>query len=338
MRRRDYLTHAFIDAKVIELRHQSGEQWASGVFDDAVLLRHTIRDLASVGNLYITLNVPDGVEVTNAMTGRALRNEDIKAIVRIPFDFDPVRPAGTASTEGELASARRQRDRLVSMLTALGWPLPAVATSGNGAHALYRCRLPNSNEVAEMLAKLYRGLKQEFSTEEVLFDASVRNAARIWRLYGTVNRKGTPTADRPHRMATVAIPNRWDGVAPKAIEMLAAKYARRPAPAEPRSNVVFLGAGDFATLDVIGWFTAHGLYKRPLAEGKHSVYCPWRDEHTTPSTATSTDTVIWPAEGGRWPTFHCSHAHCEGRGLAEVMRLWRDADAYCARPYQRRAA
>jgi hypothetical protein len=106
----------------------------------------------------------------------------------------------------------------------------------------------------------------------------------------------------------------------------------------PDSNVSGTGRGDLATLDVCAWFAAHGLLKRGLGGGKHAVVCPWLDEHSTPDAPYGTDTVVWDAESGNWPTFHCSHAHCEGRKIVHVMRLWGDADRHCARPWRRAPA
>ena len=48
------------------------------------------------------------------------------------------------------------------------------------------------------------------------------------------------------------------------------------------------------------------------------------------------DTVIFDASrSDLFPPFHCSHAHCDGRGILEVMALWGDADRFCARAYSR---
>ena len=52
--------------------------------------------------------------------------------------------------------------------------------------------------------------------------------------------------------------------------------------------------------------------------------------------AGDTGTVAWPATDGGWPTFHCSHDHCQGRRLLDVMQVWGDADAFCARAWEGR--
>lgn len=336
----DYLEHALRDCGRVELRHQSATGWVSGIFDDLHALRSAVAGLSLSGNCYTTLNAPRLMPAMNDMGAQALRDADIAYLVRLPFDFDPVRPAGTASTDPELAAAVAQRNSLVQALGAMGWPMPATAVSGNGAHAVYRWRVPVTPEFKEMLAAMYRGMADEFSTELVHFDPTVRNPARIWRLYGTINRKGTPTPDRPHRLAAVAIPDRWRAVAPQQVERLASAYARRapaPAPAARAGGPRLAGRGDFATLDVRGWFAAHNAYRRPLGGGKHAVQCPWVAEHSTESGPMDTSTVAWDAAGGAWPSFHCSHAHCDGRTVRDVLTLWGDADNHCAGEWKRAA-
>lgn len=336
-----YLAHAMHDARAIELRHLDGERIACGVFTDPDCLRQEIGSRAGRGNLYITLNRPrSSVRADNAMRRSGLHDTDIERIVRLPFDFDPVRPKGSSSTADELAAAVAQRDRFVAAQHALGWPMPALAVSGNGAHAVYRCLLPNGDRTRQALRTIYTALKREFSTDEVLFDSTVHNPSRIWRLYGTMNRKGTPTPERPHRVARIVMPHKWLAVAPDQVYRLAEFYARsreRPAPGDRGQHATVSGAGDYRTLDAVAWFGAHSAYRRELGSGKHAVKCPWDSEHSTVDPEHSTAAVIWAADGG-WPTFHCSHAHCEGRSISDVMALWGDADRFCAREFRRAAA
>lgn len=97
------------------------------------------------------------------------------------------------------------------------------------------------------------------------------------------------------------------------------------------------GEGDYATLDAVAWFEHHGAYGKPLSGTKHAVECPWIGEHTQPSRAEDSDTVIWEGGAGRWPTFFCAHAHCLDRGIREVLAYWSDADAFCSAVFQRAA-
>lgn len=333
-----WLERLLHDAVVVELRHEDGGQWRSGTFSRLAPLMVTAAKLSSCGNLYTSLNRPS-IAATNAMTGRALRDADMAVRVRLPFDFDPLRPTGLPSTDFELEAAAGSARRLRAALSGLGWPSPATGMSGNGAHLVYRCQIPCTAELAELLGIVYAGLHADFDDPRVTFDRTVRNAARVWRLYGYPNRKGEETLGRPHRVAHVEIPAHWEPVSMRQIEHLARSYARRTEPAAadrrpPRPAVN--GAGALATLDVVAWFTAHGGYRRQVGPDKHAVDCPFAGEHSTPSHPMASDTVVWTARGALWPSFHCSHAHCAGRGIRDVLALWGDADRFCARPWQRR--
>lgn len=334
-----YLERALLDSRVIEVRAAGVGHWVSGLFDDLGKLARAVGALDDC-NVYGTLNRPRaGLPVLNRFGGAALTDSDIELITRLPLDFDPNRQADSPSTDAEVDAACRARDIVVAALSAVGWPTPAIGWSGNGAHALYRCRIPPSREWRTTAAALYTGLRDQFRDQfrdlGVSFDTTVRNPSRIWRLYGTANRKGVATADRPHRIAQVRVPTTWGQVTQDQVERLAATLKPAPAPRRQASSMTQTrpsGAGDYSTLDAVAWFTAHGAYRRPLDNGKHAVICPWGDQHTT-SSATGTDTVIWERGAGGWPTFHCSHAHCDGRRLCDVMTLWGDADAYCARAW-----
>ena len=338
----DWIDHLFADARVVELRHAVDGRWTCGTFDDAGLLRAEVERRGGTAELYTTINAPAATGAANAMRGQPLRDVDIGHHVRLPFDFDPVRPADCASTKAELGAAVAARDRLVIALSALGWPAPAVAISGNGAHAVYRCRFRVSPESREVLTVLYRGLGSDFGADSVRFDTAVRNPARVWRLYSTTNRKGKPTADRPHRLAAVRIPQQWRPVGLRDVEALANRYARRqrpaPSPAESASVRLPPGDGDYRSLDVVDWFAGRSLYRRPLGNGMHAVRCPWDHEHSTVDDEHSTATVIWEAHGHCWPNFRCLHAHCDGRGIRDVLAALGDADRYCARTFERGAA
>jgi hypothetical protein len=338
------VTHDWLDCllranRVIELRHQRGDRWHSGLFDDPGPLRRVIRELQDAGNLYTTIARPRPcITATNAMNAQALRDADMGLRTLLPFDFDPVRPTGVASTDAELQAALHVRNRFAATLLGQGWPAGAMACSGNGAHLVYRVHMPVTAEASEMLAVLYRGLEADFSTELVTFDPTVRNPARIWRLYGSRNSKGTATPDRPHRIAQVGIPARWEPVSPRMVAALAESYARRVREHQPTMHHTHMrieGVGDYSTLNAVDWFASHGAYGRELSGGKHAVRCPWADQHSSEPTPHDTSTVIWETTGSNWPTFHCSHKHCEVRDIRDVLALWGDADRFCSRAWRK---
>lgn len=312
---RRYLAAAFRDCGRMELRRllPTGAV-ESAVFDNAEAL---LAAAQGPGNWYVTLNRPRPDAVG------PFRDADIERIVRLPFDFDPERPKGTNSTAEELAFAERTALNIGTLLRSFGWPSPARGMSGNGHHLLYRCSLPNDDTTRASLRRLYSALHERCT----LCDPTVRNPSRIFRLYGTVNRKGPDTPARPQRRATVWVPDRWDVVRPETLTRAVDALAPLAKPrAVTRSSVPF-GRGDYRTLDAVAMFQAHGKYRRDLGSGKHAVVCPWIEEHTTHGF---TDTVLWERGDSGWPTFHCSHAHCHDRKLLDVLRLFGDADRYCA--------
>ncbi|EIC23284.1 hypothetical protein [Thiorhodovibrio frisius] len=337
----DYLSRLLTDNGAVEIRHQADGRWRSGWFDAIEPMVREIQRLGSRGNLYTSLNAPKPRRCPNAMAGDPVRNDDIGWLTRIPFDFDPVRPVGVCSTQTELDSALQRRDALVAMLRKSGWPRPLVACSGNGAHAQFRCRLPSSAETAEQFRAIYTGLALEFGDDEVGFDKTVRNPGRIFRLYGTCNRKGPHTAERPHRLATCDIPRPWSQVNHRLIDRLANRFARSQTPAQtplnrPESRPRVSGHGDYATLDVVALTRSHGLYRHELGSGTHAIVCPWESEHSTPRGRS--DTVIFENGPGKWPGFHCHHGHCQGRSIRDLIEVLGDADAFCSAPWTGRAS
>ncbi len=329
---KDYLDLALRDAGVIELRHHDGQFWRTGWFDNTDALLDAANERAELGNLYTSINAPKPRVVSNEMTGSPVTDKDIGWYVRLVMDFDPERPTGTPSSEIELNAACESRDRFVSAMRALDWPIPLHAKSGNGYHAMFRTRLPANAEVKEQLRVIYSGLHGDFNTPEVSFDRTVRNPGRIIRLYGSVNRKGNASPERPHRQSTVWIPREWRQVTQWQIDRLANAYAKavetryQPISRERQS---IGGKGDYTSLDVVSWFQAHGLYLRPLEDNKHAVVCPWQSDHTTASPQHGGDTIVYSANAD-WPGFYCHHSHCEGRNIRSVISLFGDADQYCS--------
>ena len=62
-----------------------------------------------------------------------------------------------------------------------------------------------------------------------------------------------------------------------------------------------------------------GFYKAPLGEGKHSVICPWVQEHTGETdggTAYFEPDDLWPIGG-----IKCLHGHCADRHVRDLLRV-----------------
>jgi len=119
----------------------------------------------------------------------------------LPIDLDPVRASGISSTDEEHESAKQRAVQIRDALHSEGWPRPILGDSGNGAHLLYRIDLPASDN--KLVKRCLEAIALRFDDDKVKVDQAVFNPARIWKLYGTVSRKGDSVPDRPHRLARI---------------------------------------------------------------------------------------------------------------------------------------
>ncbi len=182
----------------------------AGWFDDLDQLAAAAVQLEDrrAGGIYITLNV-----VSPALLARAYNrldehpqattgDADILRRVWLPLDFDPVRPSGVSATDAELEAAKARAADAVAWLELEIHEKPEIwAFSGNGYHVLYRVDLPNNEAATNAVKGIIDATAGRFSDEAVSVDRTVFNAARIWKLYGTLARKGdaVPAIGRVHR-------------------------------------------------------------------------------------------------------------------------------------------
>ena len=206
----------------IKLFFQPGEVWelripkagragtVSGYFNDPeAFAKAVLKYSGKVPGVYFTLNPVNPAllaRASNKVIERAtLTTSDHDIICRrwLPIDIDPVRPAGISSSDAEHSLALERAKAIREHLRKQDWPEPLFADSGNGAHLLYKIDLPNDDESRELVKSTLGALDFLFSDEKAKIDISVYNAARIWKVYGTLSCKGENTASRPHRAARV---------------------------------------------------------------------------------------------------------------------------------------
>ncbi len=72
--------------------------------------------------------------------------------------------------------------------------------------------------------------------------------------------------------------------------------------------------------DVLSALRARGLHKRELGAGKHSISCPWVEEHTDEIDG---GTVFYEPshENDGAGGFKCQHAHCGSRHVGDLFRF-----------------
>lgn len=181
----------------------------AGYFDNPASMVAAIREVDArhaPAGIYCVLN-----PVVPTLLGRAYnrlreRSEhttaDNNIIQRrwLPVDLDPVRPAGISASDEEHEAAL-MRARTIAADMAAEWGRPIVADSGNGAHLLYPIDLPNDEESLRIVTGALAMLDKRYSDTTVKVDVTCANAARIWKVYGTVARKGDSIPGRPHRVS-----------------------------------------------------------------------------------------------------------------------------------------
>lgn len=219
----------FRPGEVFEVRalEATTKQWntrphtEAGYFDLEHLpdLLRSLDTLTAYKGIYVTLN-----PLTPAVLGRAryvfkhdkligAKDEEVLCRRWLPIDCDAKRVSGVPSSEDEhahaLAKARDIRDGFASM----GWPDSIFIDSGNGAQLLYR--LPDLPLGSDLVKRTLEAL-QPCSDDHVEIDQTVFNPARIWRLPGTLNRKGDPCPEqlRHHRPSRVLVLPAADVVVP----------------------------------------------------------------------------------------------------------------------------
>lgn len=120
----------------------------------------------------------------------------------LPVDLDPVRPSGISASEEEHAAAI-ERARIIADDMAKEWDWPMIGDSGNGAHLLYEIDLANDQESLKFITGALAELNRRYSDDVVKVDLTSANAARVWKAYGTVARKGDSIPGRPHRLSRI---------------------------------------------------------------------------------------------------------------------------------------
>jgi len=273
---------------VVEVRAIADGAIHSGYFDDRAALVRAVEALdadPSVAGVYVTLNTVNPTllarranRIRMRLTRRDATTSDADILRRrwLPIDIDPKRPAGVSSTDGEHRAALDAAERVAAYLSEQGFPEPLRADSGNGAHLLYRIDLPNDEPSAALVKGVLSALDALFSNDAVSVDTANHNAARIWKLYGTVSRKGDSTPERPHRRSRlISAPEEMAAVPPLRLGAVAGVIPREEA--MPRRQKT-------AGFDLGAWLSGHGIAVRaekPWQGGRLFVLeeCPFSSAH-----------------------------------------------------------
>jgi hypothetical protein len=314
------------ELRIPETRYKT----VSGYFDDfEKLAEAAVQWSGQAAGVYFLPNV-----VKPALLARAANqlktyakyttsDADIETRRWLFLDFDPVRPAGISSTEDEHQRALTRMQECYDWLMSLGFPSTALvcADSGNGGHILVSLDLPNDADSLALIKRCLAAVALRFSDDQVAVDLTVFNAARVWKLYGTLAGKGDSTAERPHRIAKILeAPATVTPVSRKLLEQLA---ALAPEETKTHARQTYNGQGVFDPLrwiaercpDVLG----------PYSWGSNQKWifpvCPWNPDHTNKAAY-----IVQFANGAL--AAGCHHNGCHGKDWHALRDLvepgWRE--------------
>lgn len=158
---------------------------------------------------------PVNKQATNVVvptkTGAGASDTDIAQRRWLLVDIDPVRPTDTSATREESNEAWNVAMVCYQVLHDAGIRAPLIGFSGNGWHLNYPIDMPNDDASRILIQSLLSGLNNRIGNEKAKVDLKTFNASRIWKLYGTVARKGEETEDRQHRESYI-VTRQLDGI------------------------------------------------------------------------------------------------------------------------------
>ena len=322
------LSFFFTSGDIIELRALGKTKGVvqSGYYKDLKKFEDTIGILDKTGEhkgIYFVLNKinpalyarrPDSLSTPK--DGIATTSDaDIERRRWLPIDFDPKRPSDISSTDEEHEAAIERAKEVRDHLRSLGWPDPVLADSGNGAHLLYAIDLPNNESASESVELVLKALNAIFSDEKIEIDTANFNAARIWKAYGTITRKGGNIPERPwRRSALLEIPAEIRAVPEELLAGIG--WGFRQKEQEERYE------RPLGKIDLEQWLASHGIdiLRSKLAKGGGGrIYvlekCPWDSSHV--------DRSAWAIQFNSGAiAAGCKHKSCINKGWRDLRELY----------------
>jgi hypothetical protein len=309
--------------EVLELRIPKAGRYKtiSGYFNESSALADAVVGLADepFAGIYFTINPVKPDLLARASNRYAKYAEtttsdaDIIALHWLPVDLDAKRPAGISSTDAEhdaaISKAREIRHWLIE---EQAWPKGAfvLADSGNGGHLNVKIDLHNMPENVALVKGCLEALDYLFSDDIVQVDTTSQNPARIWKLYGTMARKGDSIRERPHRMARlIDVPETTETVFRSQLEALAAMLPRQEG--APKDQ---LGGKGF---EPVQYCHAHNLQVHHTKSYAGGTLAVLEECIFDPSHKLSACIIGWPNGAS---TYRCRHHSC-------LDKRWKDVKA-----------
>jgi hypothetical protein len=228
-------------------------------------------------------------------------------------DVDPVRPAGIAATNAEVQSALVVRDAIMGFLAELGWPAPVYyGMSGSGGMVVYELDEQVGGDGDLLVTRCLDALAAHFDGDVVKIDTTVKNAARLTKIPGTVGAKGDhcPDLGRVWRQATADF---CDDAQPVPPDRLAALAALAPVASGTNGTSTHTGSG-WTPTEITAALTVQGVSYVEKCKAGYTVYAL---DRCLTSDAHDDGAAILHMDSGAW-VYRCHHNTCAAQRWPEA--------------------
>ena len=322
------------DSELVEIRILGKFQY-SGYYKNIDKLIEDIKPYEELPDeqIYFTLNDIDDGCYGRAQCEKILKSpktttsdNNITHRSWVLIDYDPVRVVGTNATDEEFELAHKKAQQVFRYLRSVGFSDPVICKSGNGWHTIYKCDMPNTEEVRDMLSRFLQSVALMFTDEKVDIDEAVFNAARICKLYGTTAKKGANLPERPWRMSEIVYVPEEIKVNDISLFQAVANLLPKEEP-KPTTPYPYRGGGSNEPFDLEKFLNEHNIQYKKESCAKWTKYvldhCFFNPEHKGKDAA-----IIQMASGAI--KYTCLHNTCQQHTWQEVRQML-DPNAYAPR-------
>lgn len=318
---------------LVEIRLLGGNKTASGYFSNPDTLIREItpysQDKQVFWNIYWTLNPirSDCYErgqkdCIMKFTKNTTKDEEIIGRDWVLIDIDCNRIAGVNATKQEATYAYAKAEQVESFLLSQGFNRPIKVFSGSGIHLYLKCALACNDSNDKLIKDFLIALGMLFDDANCKIDSSVANRARISRLPGTWNRKGSKNSkDRPQRICRfLNVPDEIRVNEKEFFEKVAGLLPKEEQPTK-ENNYRPINYKEFNLREFFDKYGIEVLKETRIDKGTRYILkqCPFDSAH-------GQDSMVFQYDSGPL-AFFCFHNGCANNGWRE-FRAHFDRDAY----------
>ena len=318
---------------LVEIRLLGGKKTASGYFTDIDTIIREItpytQDKRTNWSCYFTLNSlhPDCYKreqqnCIKTFISNTTTDNDVIGRDWVLIDVDCNRIAGVSATSQEATYAYAKAEQVESFLLSQGFNQPIKVFSGSGIHLYLKCALACTKENDKLIEDFLTALGMLFDDANCKIDSKVANRARISRLVGTWNKKGSQTdKERPQRICRfLTIPDEIRVNEKEFFQKVADLLPKEEKPTK-ENNFKPINYKEFNLQEFFDKYNIEVLKETRIAGGTRYILkeCPFDPAH-------GKDSMVFQYDSGPL-AFFCFHNGCTNNHWRE-FRAHFDRDAY----------